>query len=240
MGDSEMMPTGIGRIESGTRSLQVHRQIFSDSPGVGVQWLALAVVVLCALTPGFATESRAQLAEGNDRLSLPPSHLGKPFENPVFLTGHWTFGGGFQNQSGDQGYGGSLIFRPGSPVNIFSGFMNWRAGMAVQLDYLKTPDGGDITSLDLILRRYFGNRGDRKTEVNPFLGLGTGAADISRPDPNDNISGEYWSLLVEAGQEWYFKPAFMFLLKGQYHWLINAGRTYQVWSVQVGAGFSWP
>jgi hypothetical protein len=220
--------------------LQAHRQIKSDSTGVGVQWLALAFVALCALTPGFAPDASAQLAEGNDRLSLPPSQLDKPFENPVFLTGHLAFGGGFQNQSGDLGYGGSLIFRPGSPVNIFSGFMNWRAGMVVQLDYLKIPDGGDITSLDLILRRYFGNRGDRKVEVNPFLGLGTGAAEISLPDPNDIATGEHWSLLVEAGQEWFFKPTFMFFLKGQYRWLINAGRTYQTWSVMVGAGFSWP
>lgn len=66
----------------------------------------------------------AQLAEGNSRLEPPRSQLGQPFENPVFLAGHLTYGGGFQKQPGDQGYGGALIFRPGSPVNIFDGLLN--------------------------------------------------------------------------------------------------------------------
>ena len=123
----------------------------------------------------------AQLAEGNSRLEPPRSQLGQPFENPVFLAGHLTYGGGFQKQPGDQGYGGALIFRPGSPVNIFDGLLNWRAGMVVQVDYLQIPDGGDITSADLIMRRYFNNRGDRKTEVNLFRGLGSGVSDIVRP-----------------------------------------------------------
>lgn len=202
--------------------------------------MALAMIGIYALTAGWADGAYAQLAEGNDRLKLPPSQLGKPFENPVFLTGHWAYGGGFQNQSGDQGYGGSLIFRPGSPVNIFAGVLNWRAGMVVQVDYLQIPDGGDITSLDLILRWYFNNRGDSQTQFHPFLGLGTGAADISRPDPNDLASGDHWSILVEAGQEWYFKPTFMFMVKAQYHWYLNAGRTYRTWSVLVGAGLAWP
>lgn len=199
-----------------------------------ILWLTLALSV------SLATRSTAQLTEGNDRLKLPPSQLDQPFETPVFVTGHWGFGGGFRDQPGDQGYGGSLIFRPGSPVNIFTGLLNWKAGMVVQVDYLKFPDGGDLTAADLILRRYFGNRGDRKVEVNLYLGLGTGAGQIDLPDPDDVANGDHWSLLAEAGQEWYFKPSFLFYLKGQYRWLINAGRTYQIWSVHVGVGFAWP
>jgi len=133
-----------------------------------------------------------------------------------------------------------LIFRPGSPVNIFGGILDWKAGMVVQVDYLKIPDGGDITSADLILRRYFNNRGDRKTEVNPFLGLGSGISNIDRPDPGDVAQGDHWSILGEAGQEWHFKPTFMFYLKAQYRWMINAGRTYRTWSVLMGVGFAWP
>ena len=162
------------------------------------------------------------------------------FENPVFLTGYGAYGGGFQKQSGDVGYGGALIFRPGSPINIFDGFLNWTTGMVVQIDYLKVQDGGDITSLDLIMRRYFKNRGDRKTEVNIFLGLGSGISEIQRPDANDISGGDHWSILAEAGQEWFFKPTHMLFLKGQYRWMINAGRTYRTWSVLVGSGLAWP
>jgi len=194
--------------------------------------LALAVIV-CA-------PAAAQLAEGNSRLELPTSHLDEPFENPVFLTGHGAFGGGFRNQSGDLGYGGALIFRPGSPINIFDGVLNWTVGMVVQVDNLKVPDGGEINSGDLIMRRYFNNRGDRNTEVNMFLGLGSGLSEIIRPGVGDVAAGDHWSILAEAGQEWFFKPTHMFFLKGQYRWMINAGRTYRTWSLLVGAGLAWP
>jgi hypothetical protein len=188
----------------------------------------------------MAVPAAAQLTEGNDRLSLPTSHLDEPFENPIFVTVHGAFGGGFQKQSGDWGYGCSLVFRPGSPINIFDGWWNWQTGMVVQVDYLKVPDGGDILSADLIMRRYFNNRGDRKTEVNMFLGLGSGVSRITRPDPNDIVNADHWSILVEAGQEWYFKPRFTFFLKGQYRWMINGGLTFRTWSGLVGVGLTWP
>ena len=112
--------------------------------------------------------------------------------------------------------------------------------MVVQADYLEVPDGGDITSVDLILRRYFNNRGDRKTEVNPFLGIGTGVSVIESPGEDDVAAGDHWSLMAEVGQEWFFKPTHMFYLKAQYRWLINAGRTYRTYSIHVGAGLVWP
>ncbi len=197
----------------------------------------LAVLALAAVCPEL---SRAQLAEGNPRLSSPPTGLNQPFETPVFLAGHAAYGGGFRDQGGDLAYGGSLIFRPGSPVNFFSSFLHWQMGMVIQVDYLEVPDGGHITSGDLIMRKYFGNRGDRKVEVNLFLGLGTGISDIRRPHENDPEGGDHWSILVEAGQEWYFKDTHMFFLKGQYRWMINAGRTWQTWSVLAGVGLAWP
>jgi hypothetical protein len=195
----------------------------------------LVMLVFCL--PGALC---AQLTEGNDRLKLPPSQLGKPFENPIFVVGHVAYGGGFLEQEGDLGYGGSLIFRPGSPTNIFDHLFGWNAGMVIQADFLKVPDGGDITSLDLILRRYFGNRGDRKTEVNLFFGIGSGVSRIERPDPQDISGGDHWSILGEAGQEWFFKPGLMFYVKGQYRWMINAGRTYRTWSGFAGLGIAWP
>jgi hypothetical protein len=203
-------------------------------------FVVLGLLMSWVLSYGWHTSAFAQLAEGNSRLSLPQSQLGQPFENPVFLAGHLAFGGGFQDQHGDQGYGGALIFRPGSPVNIFDGFMNWETGMVVQVDYLKIPEGGDIISADLIMRRYFNNRGDRETEVNIFLGLGSGISDIERPDPDDVAAGEHWSILAEAGQEWYFKPTHMLFIKAQYRWMINACRTWRTWSIMAGAGIAWP
>lgn len=196
--------------------------------------------VFVVLVLMLSLPAAAQLTEGNERLSLPQSHLDEPFENPIFVTVHGAYGGGFQKQPGDWGYGGSLVFRPGSPINIFNGWWNWKTGMVLQVDYLEVPEGGDILSGDLIMRRYFNNRGTRKVEVNMFLGMGSGVSRISRPDPDDIAAGDHWSILAEAGQEWFFKPAFTFFLKGQYRWMINAGRTYRTWSVLVGVGLDWP
>lgn len=196
--------------------------------------------VVWALSLVMTVPAAAQLTEGNERLSLPASHLDEPFENPIFVTVHGAYGGGFQKQSGDWGYGGSLVFRPGSPINIFDGWWNWKTGMVVQVDYLKVPDGGDILSADLIMRRYFNNRGDRRTEVNMFLGLGSGVSRITRPNDQDIVNADHWSILVEAGQEWWFKPGVNFFLKGQYRWMINGGLTFRTWSGLVGVGLAWP
>ena len=57
--------------------------------------LALAWTLALVLS----TPATAQLTEGNSRLELPTSHLNEPFENPVFLTGHGAYGGGFLKQS---------------------------------------------------------------------------------------------------------------------------------------------
>lgn len=199
----------------------------------------VAMAALVTLT-AQALPAGAQLAEGNPRLALPPSRLNAPFTTPVFLVGHASWGGGFKDEEGDLGYGGALIFRPGHSVNIFSSFLNWNAGMVIQVDYLQVPDGGDIISGDLIMRRYFNNRGDQKTNVNLFLGLGTGLSDIRRPDPGDVAAGDHWSILVEAGQEWFFSNSTLFFVKGQYRWMINAGRTWRTWTVMAGLGVAWP
>ena len=90
------------------------------------------------------------------------------------------------------------------------------------------------------MRRYFNDRGDRTRAVNLFLGLGSGVSDIRRPEPGDDAAGEHWSILVEGGQEWHFKESHLFFVKGQYRWMINAGRTWRAWSVMVGLGLVWP
>lgn len=205
--------------------------------------MALWVVcylVICSWTAFSAVQALAQLEEGNPRLSLPPSHLDEPFESTVFLTGYISYGGGFRDLPGDIGYGGTMVFTPGSPPNIFSAFLGWNATMVVQVDYLEIPDGGSSLSGDLILRHYFGKQDGRKSKLDFFLGLGSGVSQIRLPDPSDVAEDDYWSLMVEAGQDWNFKPGFLFFAKGQYRWMINAGRTYQTWTFMAGLGIALP
>jgi len=196
-----------------------------------------ALVCLVILVPHDAV---AGSPDENPRLSLPPSHLDAPFTSPVFATGYYGFGGGFRNQPGDSGYGGSLIFRPGSSVNPFGTLLDWNCSLVVQVDYLMIRSGGSILSGDLILRHYLNDRVGRDPAARLFLGVGTGASGIRLPDPADAANADYWSVLGEVGQEWDVGPGFMFFLKGQYRWMFDAGRTYQTWTAMVGFGAAWP
>lgn len=195
------------------------------------------VVLLCLLV---ADQAVGQLAEGNDRLSLPKSHLDEPFEGAVFLTGHGSFGGGFQDGGADIGYGGSLIFRTGSPANFFNALFRWNMATVLQVDYQKLDGGGSWTSIDIIMRRHFSNRGDKNTEVNLFLGLGTGGSELGLDEGDHDDEPSYWTWLVEAGQEWHFKPGLLFLIRGQYRWFLMDSQVEGLWSVQAGLGIRWP
>jgi hypothetical protein len=182
----------------------------------------------------------AQLAEGNDRLSLPQSHLDEPFDGAVFLTGHASFGAGYDDRGADIGYGGSLIFRSGASANFFNALFRWNMATVLQVDYQKLDGGGSWTSIDLIMRRHFSNRGDSETEVNLFLGVGTGGSERHLEEDATDDGQRYWTWLVEAGQEWHFKPGFLFLIRGQYRWFLIDSQVDGMWSVQAGLGIRWP
>lgn len=193
--------------------------------------------LLCFLV---ASPTAAQLAEGNDRLSLPQSHLDEPFDGAVFLTGHGSFGGGYDGRGADIGYGGSLIFRSGASANFFNALFRWNMATVLQVDYQKLDGAGSWTSIDFIMRRHFNNRGDRKTEVNLFLGVGTGGSERNLEGDVTDENQRYWTWLLEAGQEYHFKPGFLFLIRGQYRWFLIDSQVDGMWSVQAGVGFRWP
>jgi len=202
--------------------------------------LVLAVCLWLCSFPGGQCRAQESLADGNPRLTPPRSHLGEPFAGKIFLAGHVAAGSGFRDHEPRLGWGGALIFRPGSTLNIFDGLFDWNAGMVLQGDYLEIAGDGRIMSYDLILRRYFANRGDREVEVRLFLGAGSGVSDIRHPADSGEVPEDAWSLLVEGGQEWHFKPRFHLFIKGQYRWMINSGRTFGTWTAMAGMGFVLP
>lgn len=206
------------------------------------RWTSAVLITALWLLAGQAAVCRAQgsLGEGNPRLANPRSHLGEPFEGKIFLAGHIAGGSGFTDHEPRPGWGGALIFRPGSTLNIFDGLFGWNAGMVLQADYLEIAGDGRIMSYDLILRRYFANRGDPKVEVRLFLGVGSGVSEIRHPAGEGGGREDAWSLLFEGGQEWHFKPHFHLFIKGQYRGMINSGRTYGTWTAMAGMGVTLP
>jgi len=156
------------------------------------------------------------------------------------VAGHVGYGGDYRRWGPDLGFGGSIIFRPGSSVNLLGSLFRWNLGTILNLDHQELDGGGSWTSVDLLARRYFGNRGSREVPVNLFLGVGTGGALRTLQGAEDAEDEAHWTWLVEAGQEWYFKPTHMIFIKGQYRWFLVDERADGLWSVQFGAGFRWP
>jgi hypothetical protein len=199
--------------------------------------LRWAAVVLGLVLPAAAA---AELAEGNERLELPRRALDDPFATPVFVAGHVGYGGDYRGFGPDVGFGGAAIFRPGSTVNLLDALFRWNVGTILHLDHQTLEDGGSWTAVDIIARRYFGNRGSAEVEVNLFVGLGTGGAFRTLEEAEEAEDEVHWTWLVEAGQEWWFKPTHMIYLKGQYRWFLVDDRADGQWSAQLGIGLRWP
>ena len=116
---------------------------FSNKSGRRLDFGHLQMGLALGLALVLSTPAAAQLAEGNSRLKLPASHMNEPFENPVFLAGHIAYGGGFQKQSGDLGYGVSMIFRPGSPSTFSTGCLTGQREWSSRSITWKFPTAGE-------------------------------------------------------------------------------------------------
>ncbi|MFT5232203.1 MAG: hypothetical protein ACI9UK_000527 [Candidatus Krumholzibacteriia bacterium] len=199
-----------------------HRQCFVA--------VVLALLLLCFWSRAYAATAAGLQVQGDDesesdvptrarnpRLEPPPSNLHtSSFDAPIFITGHLGFGGSLQYDQFQLNYGGSIIFRPKAAGNFLSFLDRINTGMVLQLDYQHLTSESRILSSDLVFRHYFDDRGDEKTEVLPFLGFGFGASDVRVITEEGNADSRYWSWLIEAGQEWSFKPNVMFVARFQF------------------------
>lgn len=196
-------------------------------------------LVLVGLLVGNPAVARVE--PPNPRLSLPASRLGRPFEEPVFLTGHLGFGGGFQFDQGLPAYGASLVFRPGSAASFLDFLYDLNSAMVLRIDYQRiTTDADRMLSADLILRRYFADRGTAETEVLPFVGLGIGSTDVTVPQEAGGGNSRYWSWLVEVGQEWYFSPRYVVIARAQYRRHSYGDFLVSTWTVSGAIGIPVP
>lgn len=194
-------------------------------------------LVLMLLVAGTA---QGQITENNSRLSLPNSRLHRPYDAPIFITGHVGIGGGFKYSPGEINYGASFIFRPGSSANFFDFLQKLKSAMVLQLDYQQLTETTRMVSGDLILRRYLNDRGDKETEVLPFIGLGVGASDVTLTAAEGGGSSRYWSGVVEVGQEWFFRPNFVVVARGQYRLYSHGEAQVSTWSVSGAVGIPVP
>ncbi len=207
-----------------------------------IRWgpaVAVAVLVLVTAPSSMAQE---RSTPPNHRLELPRSHLHRPFEEPIILSGFLSAGGGLNSgwSQGEVGYGGAIIFRPGSAVNFLDFLYDWNAGAVIQVDHQSLGENDEVLAIDGIIRRYFGDRGQGSTEVVPFLGLGLGAARFTVPNTDGVVTDKYFCAVAELGQEWWHDHRWFFLAKAQFRYHLHRDLNYRVWSLQVGAGIPFP
>lgn len=194
-------------------------------------------MVVMLIPPPLAS---AQLAQNNPRLALPASGLHRQYEDPIFITGHVGVGGGFQYDQGQLAYGASLVFRPGSALNFLDFLAPLNAAMVLRLDHQQLTSANRIYSGDLVVRRYFANRGDDRTDVLPFFSFGGGASDVTLPADEGGGNARYWSWLLAAGQEWFFKPDIVVVARVQYRRFSYGAAFVSTWSVTGAVGLPIP
>lgn len=200
---------------------------------------AVLSALLLSVVPGAVCGAAAG-DRTNPRLSPPTSRLNRPEAQAPYVCGHLSFGGAFSHDQGLPGYGASIIFRPPSSADFLDFLAAWNTGLVLQADWLSLGDGGRVLSADLILRRYFDERGGSGTSVKPFAGGGFGASS-AWPGPGGTPPGlKYWSLVLEGGQEWRFARGHLLLVKGQLRVLRQGGRDWSTWSVLAGVGLPFP
>lgn len=188
----------------------------------------------------LAATAQGQITENNDRLARPNSRLHREFAGPVFITGHVGIGGGFQYDQGLLDYGASLVFRPGSASRFLEFLHPLGCAMVLRLDHQELTSENRIYSGDLILRRYFANRGTKAAEVLPFCGVGVGASDLTLPADEGGGNARYWSWSLEAGQEWFFRPQVVVVARLQFRRFSYAGAFASTWSVSGAVGIPVP
>jgi hypothetical protein len=208
--------------------------IFRALPFIFV-WLTIFTVQANAQeSPHFSEWGRS------DRMSNPGSTLGEPFVAPIYLAAHLAFGGAFQYDQGNTGYGLEFIIRPGSAVKFLDFLYRKNIGVVLQADYMNVDANRRILSGDFILRKYFSNMRYPKGKKSPFVGFGFGGSEILLAPPEGNGIDKYWSWVVEAGQEWTWADKYVVYAKGQYRHYGYHGYDYSNWSVIVGAGITAP
>lgn len=198
---------------------------------------ALIWALLLVLLPAAAANAHAA---GGRRLEPPASRLGRPEGEPPFVCGHLAFGGAFEHGHGQAGYGLAVVFRPPAAADFLDFLYAWNTGLVLQADRLGLRGGGRVLSADLLFRRYLGERGDGRTSVQPFVGAGPGASSAwpGRDGPAPGL--KYWSLVLEAGQEWRFARGHLLVVKAQVRVLGQDGNDWSTWAVQAGMGLPFP
>jgi len=197
-------------------------------------------LLLIGFVSGSVAWAQPLVVERNQRLALPESRLHREYEGPVFITGHIGLGGAFQYKHGQIDYGASFIFRPASAANFLDILQKTNSGMVLRLDYQSLSPSKRLFSGDFLIRHYFGDRGQGNSEVLPFMGLGIGATDARLPSPSPVGSARYWSWLAEVGQEWYFRPQLVLVMRAQYRYFSYGRAFVTAWAVSAAVGVPVP
>jgi len=193
-------------------------------------WLLVTALILL---PGTV------LAE-NPRLALPRSHLGQPEPAPIFLTGYLGFGGAPDYDLGSLGYGGQIIFQPGSASAFLNQLYSWNSSLIIQFDYQKVTEDSRILSADLIVRHYLSDRRLPETLEALFVGAGIGASHVRLPLGEPDSETSYFSFVAEMGKEWDLRRDLLVVTRFQFRYYNYGGYNVSTWAFSVGAGIPVP
>ena len=200
----------------------------------------LGGLILASLLLVSSALGQANAGYSSKRLERPRGTINQPFDAPILLGAYGQIGGGFKFDQGQPGFGALILFRPGRAANFFSFLYDWNASLVLQADYQKVSPDCRILSGDLIIRHYLQDMRDPATEVSPFVGVGFGGSEVTLPPGAGRPHDQYWSWLLELGQEWNYRVKYLLFVKGQFRHYSFGGYNYSTWSLQAGAGLPLP
>ena len=170
-------------------------------------WIAGWVVLFLAVVAGGPSGAQS----GNPRLARPHSHLGSPFQSPVFVTGHVAVGAGGVMESLQNGVGAMFLFRP-CEADRFMDFLNgWNSSLVLQAEYHRVNSDQRILSGDMIIRRYIRDFTLTTPSKATFVGVGIGASEVTLVPPDGRGFEIGWEYVFEGGQEWNLRENFLII-----------------------------
>ena len=176
----------------------------------------------------------------NSRLSLPHSHLGSPFQSPIFVTGHVALAAGGVVDGLQTGAGATFLFHPGEADHFLDFLHGWNSSLVLQAEYHHVNADQRILSGDMIIRRYLDEFSVPTPRKATFVGLGIGASEVTLVPPDGSGFETGWEFIAEAGQEWNLRPNFLAYWQLQYRSYEYHGHDFSHWSLKLGAGIPWP
>ncbi len=208
-------------------------------------WAPAAKLVLLvagiALLVAATAPAVAKAADGDGPDAIPGAPPFSRLERPdgpgaVFLFGTAAAAAPQDAASLHLGWSVGLLLRPLAAGDLLEPLFELNTGLVMRAQGQGAGGGRELTSADLVLRRYLADRRRSVVGAAPFVGAGMGIARGEWPAGGGSVRRRWWSPVVEAGLEVAPAPDLVLMVLAQYRRFDHFGQDLSGWALHCGAG----